>query len=98
MTDEPKRGRGRPRKIRQEGEANPPRKRVGRPLKYESTGKKMADYCTGIRLALGMSQEQFAAALGVTHAAVCRWEKGVHGPNGSARLLMQKLVAEVAKK
>jgi DNA-binding transcriptional regulator YiaG len=37
-----------------------------------------------IRLAAGLSQSEIATALGVSQAAVCRWEAGERRPRGDA--------------
>ena len=44
-----------------------------------------------LRVKLGLTQEQFAHALGVTVASVNRWENGHNAPTGLARKAMLEL-------
>ena len=44
-----------------------------------------------LRLALRLTQEQFASQLGVTFATVNRWERGKTTPSPLARQHLQKL-------
>ena len=44
-----------------------------------------------LRFSLGMTQEQFAAELGVTAASVHRWESGRATPSPLALKVMQSL-------
>lgn len=55
------------------------------------------------RRATGLTQEQFASALGVSRPSVAAWENGYREPQGAARTLLQvvvkhpKLVLRVTK-
>ena len=42
-----------------------------------------------VRLKSGLSQTQFAAALGVSKRTLEQWEQGRRGPSGAARLLLK---------
>lgn len=53
-----------------------------------------AEKIKNIRLQLFMSQQEFAAALGVSFNSVNRWEQGKYTPTYSA----QKKLAEICKK
>lgn len=46
-----------------------------------------------IRLALGMSQTEFADAVGVNQATVSLWESGLRSPSGSATILIRQIQA-----
>lgn len=45
-----------------------------------------------IRRQLGLTQAELAEKLGVTQAAIQKWESGVRHINGSARKLLANLV------
>lgn len=47
-----------------------------------------------IRERLGMTQEEFAARIHVTRAAVAQWETGRCPPGGPAEFLIRQLSAE----
>ncbi|MDX2272733.1 MAG: helix-turn-helix transcriptional regulator [Cyanobacteriota bacterium] len=49
-----------------------------------------------LRLSLGMTQEQFAAALGCTTSTVVRWESGKSSPSPLAQQSMTKLAPVLA--
>lgn len=42
--------------------------------------EEFADFVRFMRKSIGLSQEKFGDAVGVTTASVCRWEKGVRKP------------------
>jgi len=52
---------------------------------------KTAQFVKELRYRLGMTQEQFAAELGVTAASVHRWESGRATPSPLALKVMQSL-------
>jgi putative transcriptional regulator len=45
-----------------------------------------------LRLITGLTQEQFAASVGVTYPTVNRWENGRSKPSPMARKLMDKML------
>jgi putative transcriptional regulator len=45
-----------------------------------------------LRLLTGLTQEQFAASVGVTYPTVNRWENGRAKPSPMARKLMDKML------
>ena len=47
-----------------------------------------------VRVALGLTQEQFALRLGVSQGAVALWESGSREPSGSAKILLEMLALE----
>jgi DNA-binding transcriptional regulator YiaG len=49
-----------------------------------------------LRLSLGMTQEQFAVALGCTSSTVARWESGKSSPSPLAQQSMLKLAPLLA--
>ena len=48
-----------------------------------------------LRLALGLTQEQLAAALGVTYSTINRWENGRSKPSPLAMEKIEAMVKEV---
>ncbi|MBW4600793.1 MAG: helix-turn-helix domain-containing protein [Calothrix sp. FI2-JRJ7] len=48
-----------------------------------------------LRIKVGLTQEQFAAALGVTYTTVNRWENGRSKPSPMAQRLIQKMQQEI---
>lgn len=48
-----------------------------------------------LRLITGLTQEQFAAALGVTFPTVNRWENGRNQPSPIAMKQIEKLLLEI---
>jgi putative transcriptional regulator len=44
-----------------------------------------------VRESLGMTQTEFADALGVQQTAVSHWENGARRPSGSAEILIEML-------
>ena len=50
---------------------------------------------TELRVAFGLTQEQFAAKLGVTLSTVNRWENGVGKPSPLALARLKKLQNEL---
>jgi putative transcriptional regulator len=50
-----------------------------------------------LRRAIGLSQERFAHRVGVTVAAVNRWERGHAKPSPLAQQAMQSLIVEVRR-
>ncbi len=53
---------------------------------------------TELRVALGLTQEQFAARLGVTLSTVNRWENGVGKPSPLAMARINELQNELERK
>lgn len=51
-----------------------------------------------LRHALGMTQEQLAAEVGVSRVAVTLWENGKRSPSGPAEKILEQLKAKLAKK
>lgn len=51
---------------------------------------------SALRRRLGMTQEEFAHAIGVTVSTVNRWENGHIEPSRLARKAMQELAAQAA--
>jgi putative transcriptional regulator len=49
-----------------------------------------------VRKKLGLSQEQFAAAFGVSASTVRNWEQGRRRPEGPARVLLKVIEREPA--
>ena len=47
-----------------------------------------------LRLRMGVSQDEFATAFGVSLATLRRWEKGEQSPRGPALVLLQLLQKE----
>lgn len=47
-----------------------------------------------VRATLGLSQERFAAVLGVSQRAVSHWERGTRTPTIRALVKLSRLVAE----
>ncbi len=50
---------------------------------------------TELRVSLGLTQEQFAARLGVTLSTVNRWENGKGKPSPLAKLRIEELQKEL---
>jgi transcriptional regulator with XRE-family HTH domain len=50
-----------------------------------------------LRAAMGLTQEQFAAAVGVTYATVNRWENGNANPQPLALRRIEELSKEIEK-
>lgn len=50
-----------------------------------------------IRERLGLTQEQLAERMGVTHAAICQWERGKRTPSGMAVQLLRTLDEPIKK-
>lgn len=48
-----------------------------------------------LRLALGLTQEQLAVALGVTYSTINRWENGRSKPSPLAMEKIEEMVKEV---
>lgn len=44
-----------------------------------------------LRLSLGMTQEEFANEIGVTHPLISMWERGVRSPTGPAAILLGQM-------
>lgn len=53
-----------------------------------------AKLITALRKALGMSQGEFASHVGVSQAAVCRWECGEREPRGPMAVKLASLISE----
>ena|GEM_PF-2044300 len=65
---------------------------MGRPINFPPpTGDPARDRITGLRRCLGLSQAALGRLLGVTHAAVSRWERGRASPSDIALALMEQL-------
>lgn len=47
-----------------------------------------------VRLALGMTQHQFAREVGVDQTTVCGWERGKHNPSNTARKVIERLIED----
>jgi len=56
--------------------------------------KDMAKMIKELRAALGLTQEQFAAKVGVTFSTVNRWESGKSKPSPLARRRIEELREE----
>ena len=46
----------------------------------EAQREQMPQYVKSLRIALGLTQEQFASRLGISFTTVSRWETGIHRP------------------
>jgi DNA-binding transcriptional regulator YiaG len=57
-----------------------------------------AKRCRAIRAALGMTQEQFAAALGTTRTTVSRWEAELSRITEPMARLIERVAQEQAAK
>ena len=51
----------------------------------------------GLREALGISQAELAARLGVRQQTVSDWETGTHAPQGAARRMLSMVAEEAAE-
>ena len=51
-----------------------------------------------LRTAIGLTQEQFAAKLGVTYSTINRWENNKSKPSPLAWLKIEKLQKELIRK
>lgn len=51
-----------------------------------------------VRESLGMTQTEFADALGVQQTAVSHWENGARRPSGSAEILIEMLKKQARPK
>ena len=51
----------------------------------------------GLRADLGLTQEQFAARLGVTYLTINRWENKKGNPSSLAKLRIEKLQKRIEK-
>jgi len=58
------------------------------PVKKPLNQSQIASFVRELRLLTGLTQEQFAARLGVTYSSVSRWERGRGIPSP---LAMQKI-------
>jgi DNA-binding transcriptional regulator YiaG len=52
----------------------------------------------GIRVVLGITQEQLADTVGVSQPTVALWESGKRNPSGSATILLTRLQQQAKKK
>jgi len=59
--------------------------------------KKASRVVRGLRAASGLTQEQFAAKVGVTVSTVNRWEKGKSEPSPLAKHTMGELQKELRR-
>lgn len=64
----------------------------------ESTEKQIGEYVREMRLEMGLTQEQFAAKLGVSFPTVNRWENQKAKPSPLALEKLQKLTIAFKKK
>jgi putative transcriptional regulator len=63
-----------------------------------STEKQIGKYVREMRLEMGLTQEQFAAKLGVSFPTVNRWENQKAKPSPLALEKLQKLIMAFKKK
>lgn len=56
------------------------------------TGKEIKE----ARLKLGLTQEKFGEKLGSAKRTVQDWESGLRNPSGPAKILIQRMLDEVA--
>jgi transcriptional regulator with XRE-family HTH domain len=63
-----------------------------------STEKQFGKYVREMRLEMGLTQEQFAAKLGVSFPTVNRWENQKAKPSPLALEKLQKLIMAFKKK
>jgi putative transcriptional regulator len=54
-----------------------------------------AKFISGLRFRLGLTQEQFAAKLGVTFVSVNRWENGKTQPSPMAMRLIRLMLEDL---
>jgi len=59
----------------------------------EMSGKDLVKTIKELRNALGLTQEQFAAKVGVTFSTVNRWESGKSKPSPLAMRQIEELMA-----
>ncbi len=52
----------------------------------------------GLRSRLGLTQEKFARKLGVSVAAVGKWEQGLHKPRGLSLRALERLAKQLKRK
>ena len=64
----------------------------------EMTGGKLADMIKGLRARFGLTQEQFAAKVGVTFSTVNRWENGRGEPSPLAMRRIEELSRGLPKR
>lgn len=64
----------------------------------EGTEKQIGKYVREMRLAMGLTQEQFAAKLGVSFPTVNRWENQKAKPSPLALEKLQKFLMAFKKK
>ncbi|WP_013324825.1 helix-turn-helix domain-containing protein [Gloeothece verrucosa] len=65
---------------------------------YKLYQPKIGKLIRSIRLELGMTQEQFAAYLGVVYPTVNRWENGHTQPSLMALRLIEKLLIDLGER
>jgi DNA-binding transcriptional regulator YiaG len=65
-----------------------------RELRIAPTVDFSADEVRGLRLSMRLSQDQFAALLGVSSETVAKWEQGHNSPARSSVRLLQILKAK----
>ena len=63
----------------------------------KASGKDRADTIKRLRIKLGLTQEQFAAKVGVTFSTVNRWEAGRSRPSPLAWREIERLSEQVEK-
>lgn len=55
------------------------------------------DWIREVRTSLALTQEQFAARLGVSQGTVALWESGDRNPSGSAKILLEMVGLEAER-
>lgn len=60
-------------------------------------GRISGDEVAGLREALGISQAELAARLGVRQQTVSDWETSTHAPQGAARRMLSMVAEEAAE-
>lgn len=56
---------------------------------------EVGEFIRDLRLALGLTQEQFAVALGVTYGTINRWENGRSKPSPLAMDKIQSMLIKM---
>ncbi|MCC5618526.1 helix-turn-helix domain-containing protein [Nostoc sp. CHAB 5836] len=59
---------------------------------------QVGEFIHDLRRALGLTQEQFAVALGVTYGTINRWEKGRSKPSPLAMKKIEEILQEIGQK
>ncbi len=74
------------------------RAHAGRDAMTKNTESNVAEMVKKMRAKLGLTQEQFAAKVGVTWSTINRWENGRGKPSPLAMRRIEELGAEPLKK